>query len=67
MQLCGLTIRETRMLSPVSKEACLQEIPLTSELTPRLAAVCETLNSNIRQLNDLLYGSQDFCIIAEKT
>jgi len=66
MQLCGLTIVETRMLSPVPKEACLQEIPLAEELTPRLARVFETMNANIRQLNELLYGSQDFCIVAER-
>ncbi|NDC39129.1 MAG: hypothetical protein EBZ48_13965 [Proteobacteria bacterium] len=66
MQLCGLTIVETRMLSAVPPEACLQEIPLAEELTPRLARVFETMNANIRQLNELLYGSQDFCIVAER-
>lgn len=66
MQLCGLSIVETRMLSAVPKEACLQEIPLTAELTPRMASVFESMNANIRQLNELLYGCQDFCIVAEK-
>ena len=66
MQLAGLKIDETRFLSPVPSEALLAQIPLAEELTPRLAAVFQLLNRNIQQLNELLYGHQDYCIIAVK-
>lgn len=66
MQLAGLKIEETRFLSPVPNEARLAPIRLAEELTPRLTDVFQTLNRNIEQLNGLLYGYQDYCIIAVK-
>lgn len=65
MTLAGLKVLEVRNLSPVPDAAKLQAIPEGEHLTPRLADTLTILNRNIRQLNDLLYGDQDFCIIAE--
>jgi hypothetical protein len=65
MTLCGLTVTEVKMLSPVPKEGLLKTIPTESYMTPRWAYTVETLNHNIEQLNSLLYGHQDYCVIAE--
>lgn len=64
MNLCGLEVRETRFLSPVAAEAQLQPVPVDEYLTPRWVQLIETINRNISQLNELLYGTQDYCIIA---
>lgn len=65
MTLAGLKLVETRELAPVDEGAKLQPIPLGGHLTPRWAQTVELLNRNINQLNTLLYGNQDYCIIAE--
>lgn len=66
MTTAGLRILETRPLSPVPGGALLKEIPVEEYMTPRWVLTVERLNSNIRQLNKLLYGFQDYCIIAER-
>lgn len=65
MALAGLVIREVRMLSPVPAEAQLQTIPVDEHLTPRWAFTIGRLNHNVEQLNRLLFGYQDYCIVAE--
>ena len=65
MQLGGLKIIETKMLSPVSDESKLRSIQIGEHMTPKWATTVDAFNHNIRQLNDLLYGYQDYCIIAE--
>jgi len=62
MGLCGLKVLEVRYLSPVPEGAKLKELE-AGEYS--MAYTIETLNRNIRQLNDLLYGHQDYCVIAE--
>jgi len=65
MTLAGLNVLEVRLLSPVPAEAQLREIPREPFMSPRWEHTVETFNRNIRQLNDLLYGAQDYCVVAE--
>lgn len=65
MTLSGLEVVEVRELSPVSREAQLRPLEIDPYMTPRWAFAVETLNRNFELLNSLLYGFQDFCIIAE--
>ena len=65
MTLAGLKVIEIQRLSPVPKEAQLREIPVQEYMTPRWRETVELINYNISQLNDLLYGYQDYCIVAE--
>ncbi len=63
--LAGLKIVETRMLSPVSPNHLLKEIPIDSSHTPAVGDAISRINENISQLNRLLYGHQDYCIVLE--
>jgi hypothetical protein len=63
--LSGLKLAETRYLSPVAVSHLLKEIPIDSTYSAVLADAMGRLNSNIRQLNSLLYGSQDYCLVLE--
>lgn len=65
MSLAGLEVEEVRTLSPIAREAKLAELSVDSFMTPRWAETIETLNRNIEQLNRLLYGDQDYCVIAK--
>lgn len=65
MELSKLKVHEIRMLSPVPKEAQLKTLKVEEYMTPRWAFTIETLNGNLERLNRLLYGFQDYCIIAE--
>ena len=46
-------------------EALPKPLPVESFMTPRWAYTLELMNRNFKQLNDLLYGFQDYCIVAE--
>jgi SAM-dependent methyltransferase len=63
--LAGLKILEVRMLSPVSPNHLLKDIPIDSSHPPALGDAIERINRNIGQLNGLLYGHQDYCIVLE--
>lgn len=65
LDLAGLKVTEIHKLSPYSQEASLQEIEMREFMTPRWSAAIEIMNRNIRRLNSLLYGHQDYCIVAE--
>jgi O-antigen chain-terminating methyltransferase len=65
LDLCGLKVTEIHKLSPYSNESALQELQLNEFMTPRWALAIETLNKNIRKLNNLMFGHQDYCIVAE--
>jgi O-antigen chain-terminating methyltransferase len=64
MTLAGLEVQEVRMLSPVPAESTLAELPAEEFLTPRWQELVAAFNRNIARLNDLLYGYQDYCIVA---
>ena len=63
--LAGLAIVETRYLSPVSPNQLLREIPIDTTLKPNVTEALQRINANIAQLNKLLYGFQDYCLILE--
>jgi O-antigen chain-terminating methyltransferase len=63
--LAGLRIIETKMLSPVAPNHLLKEIPIDSSHTPAVGDAINRINENIGQLNRLLYGFQDYCIVLE--
>lgn len=63
--LAGLALRETRFLSPVAPAHLLREVPIDSTYSPALVDGMQRLNANIRQLNSLLYGYQDYCVVLE--
>jgi len=65
MTLAGLRVIEVKRLSPVPSEALLKEIPVQPHTAPSLANAVGLINQNFRQVNELLYGYQDYCIIAE--
>lgn len=65
MTLQGLKIKEVRELSPVPPEGGIQQIPEEEYFTPRWRAMITSINRNFSRLHQLLYGSQDYCVIAE--
>lgn len=65
--LAGLKVREVKMLSPVPDEAKLKEIPTEQFMTPRWAHLMALMNTNVRQLNEMLFGYQDYAVVAEVT
>jgi 2-polyprenyl-3-methyl-5-hydroxy-6-metoxy-1,4-benzoquinol methylase len=65
MTLGGLEHLETRMLSPVPLEAQLPAVPKGEFLSPKWEQMVASLNVVIERLNGLLYGYQDYCVIAQ--
>lgn len=63
--LAGLKIIDTKMLSPVSPNHLLKDIPVDSSHTPAVGDAIHRINENIGQLNRLLYGFQDYCLVLE--
>ncbi|WKZ56591.1 MAG: class I SAM-dependent methyltransferase [Bdellovibrionota bacterium] len=65
MELAGIRVHEVRYLSPVPECAKLKEVEVDEAATPRWQLAVEQMNRNIRQLNELLFGPQDFAVIGE--
>jgi SAM-dependent methyltransferase len=63
--LAGLAIKEVKMLSPVAMNHLLKDIPVDSSHKPAVADAIHRINENITQLNRLLYGYQDYCLVLE--
>lgn len=66
LTLYGFKILEVRRLSEVPASAQLKQIETEEYMTPRWGHLIDTLNHNVTQLNQLLYGYQDFCVVAQK-
>lgn len=58
----GFSDVRVELRSPVSAAAKLQAVPV-EDLPPRVA---QTLNENVARLNELLYGPQDYALIATR-
>ncbi len=67
MSLCGLKIVEVKNLSPVPQEAGISEVALGEFMSPRWAEALQLINRNFSRLHELLYGFQDYCVVAEVT
>lgn len=65
LELAGLKVLEIKKLSPFDDAALFSKIEVEDYMTPRWAKTIARLNSNFSRLNDLMYGHQDYCIIAE--
>lgn len=65
MTLQGLKIKEIKELSPVPVEGGVEPIPSDEYLTPRWKILVESINRTFARLHALLYGHQDYCVIAE--
>lgn len=65
MELAGLAVKETRLLSPYPAGALLQEVAIDAQLDSPIRGALETINMNVRELNRLLFGHQDYCVVAE--
>ena len=65
MDMAGFKVLEVKQLSPFPAEGILKEIPVEEYMTPRWSLTVERINQNIKLLNSLLFGFQDYCIIAE--
>lgn len=65
LETSGFRVLEVRELSRYPEEAMLQPVPVEAYMTPRWAAAVERINRNMEQLNKLLFGAQDYCIVAQ--
>ncbi len=65
VESAGLRVREVKKLSPYPEGAVLQRLEADQFLPPRMRTIVETLNHNIEVLNALLFGFQDYALIAE--
>ena len=64
-ELAGLRVKEVRKLQAFPKEIQLQKLSANDYMTPRWSSSVEVLNDNFSKLNEVLYGFQDYCLIAE--
>ncbi len=63
-EMSGLEVKEIRELSPYPPEATLQSIPLEEFMTPSARQMAELINHNFSALNSILFGFQDYSIVA---
>ncbi|MCB0353935.1 MAG: methyltransferase domain-containing protein [Bdellovibrionales bacterium] len=64
MSLAGLPHSEVIFRSPVPEGALLKKIEREPFMSPRWSLTVGRLNDNIDRLNSLLFGYQDYCIVA---
>ena len=64
--LAGFSVKEVTMRSPVPKHAQLPTIDSHPLFTPSEIVLVRSMNVCIERLNTLLYGYQDFAVIAER-
>jgi O-antigen chain-terminating methyltransferase len=65
MEMAGMKVLEIRYLSPVPESTLLKEVTLSVGMSPSIKYALSQINESFRQLNRLIYGYQDYCIIAE--
>jgi len=66
-QSCGFKNVEIRFLHPVPEEKLLQKVnPDEIKCQPKIAPLITALNNNVGKLNSLLFGYQDYALIANK-
>ncbi len=64
-ELAGLVVNEIRYRSAVPESARLPKIPLNEFLMPSEVGIVSGINKIVSQLNELLYGYQDYALIAK--
>ena len=65
MTLSGLDLEETKFLAPIPESAQLRELSSEVYMTPRWSEMVELFNHNIKMINSLLFGFQDYCVVAK--
>lgn len=65
LEMAGFEVLELRPLSPYPADALLPLIQVEEFATPRWEGMLARVNNNFSRLNELLYGNQDYCIIAQ--
>ena len=65
VETSGLRVVEVRPLSPYPDGAAFQELRHESFMTPRWKELLDVMNRNTRQLNQIFFGHQDYCLIAD--
>jgi O-antigen chain-terminating methyltransferase len=65
VESAGLRVVEIRYQSPFPDGAKLQALDEDAVLGPRARETIKLLNRNTKQLNDILYGFQDYALLAE--
>jgi hypothetical protein len=63
--LAGLRVIDVQYRSPVPVSRLLREIPMDSSCSVSLNETMASLNATVRQLNAMLYGYQEYCVILE--
>jgi O-antigen chain-terminating methyltransferase len=63
----GFPSTELRELSPIPDSVKLLALEPMPFMTPQWKDVMARMNHNVSQLNGLLYGAQDYCLIARKS
>lgn len=66
VKLSGLSVKSILPLSPFPNICKLQQISETEFMNPAIIKFTKKYNENIEQLNSLLYGFQDYAIVACK-
>ena len=66
LEQAGFKPIELRYLSPCPEERKLVTLPNGPDLADVLNAQVQVLNGNFQKLNELLYGPQDYAVLAEK-
>lgn len=57
---------EIQFISPVAEESRLKKISIGTDAKESEKAAFETYNTNVDRLNDVLFGAQDYALIARK-
>jgi len=65
VEQAGLEVKELRFLSPYPEGAQFRELEINSVYPPHVSNAFEVLNQNVSQLNSLIFGHQDYCLIAQ--
>lgn len=63
-EMAGLKVKEIRELSPYPAEATLQGIPIRDYMSPSARETAELINHNFTTLNSILFGFQDYSVVA---
>jgi O-antigen chain-terminating methyltransferase len=66
LKTVGFQDVQIQYTSPFPQEQVLQELDSTAVPDETLRTHIATLNNNIRQLNDIIYGYLDYAAIAKK-
>ena len=66
LEMKGFETEEIIYSAPYPSSSLLAEVPIETHLPARWMHTLEMINDNMRRLNDLLFGHQDYAIVATK-